>query len=142
MCPLHGAIPLEGATHFSVWAPRARSLALRVRTGAAAGDHPLVRDRRGVYTAIVAGVAAGDDYAYIIDGGAERPDPTSRWQPDGVHGPSRVVDPPPSRGRMRRGAASRWRTSSSTSCTSARFTPEGTFDAIVRAARASCARSA
>jgi maltooligosyltrehalose trehalohydrolase len=92
MSPLHGAIPLEGATHFSVWAPRARELALRVRTGAAAGDHPLVRDRRGVYAATVTGVAAGDDYAYVIDGGAERPDPTSRWQPEGVHGPSRVVD--------------------------------------------------
>ena len=30
---------------------------------------------------------------YLIDGNKERPDPVSRWQPDGVHGPSRVVDP-------------------------------------------------
>ena len=36
---------------------------------------------------------AGADYRYRLDGGEPLPDPVSRWQPDGVHGPSRVVDP-------------------------------------------------
>lgn len=35
----------------------------------------------------------GDDYAFRLDGGEERPDPASRWQPDGVHGRSRLWDP-------------------------------------------------
>lgn len=34
-----------------------------------------------------------DDYAFSVDGGPGRPDPRSRWQPDGPEGPSRVDDP-------------------------------------------------
>ncbi|MGH9102341.1 MAG: malto-oligosyltrehalose trehalohydrolase [Acidimicrobiales bacterium] len=37
-------------------------------------------------------VEPGEDYRLSIDGGAPLPDPRSGWQPDGVHGPSRVVD--------------------------------------------------
>lgn len=36
---------------------------------------------------------AGTDYVLSVDGGEPRPDPRSRWQPHGVHGPSRVFDP-------------------------------------------------
>jgi len=38
-------------------------------------------------------IGAGVDYAYIIDREKERPDPVSRFQPEGVHGPSRIIDP-------------------------------------------------
>ncbi len=41
----------------------------------------------------VAGVAPGDRYRYCLDGGPLYPDPASRYQPEGVHGPSEVVDP-------------------------------------------------
>ena len=78
---------------FTVWAPRAQRLAVHVRTGSAAGEHALERDEHGVFSAMIAGVRAGDDYAYRIDDGPERPDAASRWQPEGVHGPSRVADP-------------------------------------------------
>lgn len=37
-------------------------------------------------------LAQGDDYAFSLDGGPPRPDPRSRWQPHGVHGPSRWID--------------------------------------------------
>jgi len=47
----------------------------------------------GIFTAIVEGIAPGADYFYIIDGTKERPDPVSRFQRNGVHGPSRVCDP-------------------------------------------------
>ena len=36
-------------------------------------------------------MSAGADYLYVIDGTKEQPDPCSRYQPNGVHGPSRVV---------------------------------------------------
>ena len=39
----------------------------------------------------------GDDYQVSVDGGAPRPDPRSRWQPSGVHGPSRWIDLDPER---------------------------------------------
>ena len=129
--PLGGATPLAGATRFVVWAPNARQLSVRVHTGAAAGEHHLVRDDRGVFSATIPGVHAGDDYAYRIDGGVERPDPVSRWQPHGVHGASRVVDP----------HAFAWTDDAWKGIEMAdfviyelhvgTFTPEGTFDAII-----------
>ena len=36
---------------------------------------------------------AGDDYHLVVDGGVSLPDPCSRAQPEGVLGPSRIVDP-------------------------------------------------
>jgi maltooligosyltrehalose trehalohydrolase len=51
---------------------------------------------RGYFAGEVAGVGPGDDYLYRLhrdDGAVERPDPASRSQPHGVHGPSRVLDP-------------------------------------------------
>ena len=127
----HGATPLAGATRFAVWAPKARRLSVRVYTGSAAGEHPLVRDDRDLFSATIPGVRAGDDYAYRIDGGAERPDPVSRWQPHGVHGASRVVDP----------NAFAWTDGAWKGIEMAdfvfyeihvgTFTPQGTFDAII-----------
>ena len=77
---------------FRVWAPSADEVLVRVLTGGAAGDHPTSDAGMGVRTATVPGAAAGDDYVYVLDGRA-LPDPASRHQPDGVRGPSRVVDP-------------------------------------------------
>ena len=84
-----------GAVHFSVWAPHANDVAVRIHDGPAAGDYVLTR---GVaFEATIPGVGAGADYSFLIrdaDGvPRELPDPASRWQPAGVHGPSRVVDP-------------------------------------------------
>jgi len=74
----------EGVT-FSVWAPRAREMVVHVEGGAAAGDHPLTRadGERGVWSALVPGVAGGDRYGFRIDGKAPLPEPASRSQPDG-----------------------------------------------------------
>jgi maltooligosyltrehalose trehalohydrolase len=85
-----GASVRGGAVSFSVWAPRCRSLDLVV-------DGRPVRAMReegdGLFTAEVEKLAAGARYQYRLDGERYRPDPASRWQPDGVHGPSAVVDP-------------------------------------------------
>jgi maltooligosyltrehalose trehalohydrolase len=52
-----------------------------------------MRSDDGWWTAAVADAGPGTDYAYAVDGGVPRPDPRSAWQPQGVHGPSRVFDP-------------------------------------------------
>jgi maltooligosyltrehalose trehalohydrolase len=90
-----GATLIEGggATRFSVWCPRARTVDVVIAGGSAAGRHAMARRDDGVFENVVTGAVAGTSYAYAIDGGPPRPDPVSRWQPDGVHGPSRVVDP-------------------------------------------------
>src|SRR5918998_2216041 len=83
-----GAVPTPGGdTRFRVWAPRARELALE-RGGART---PLEPEGHGVF-AVDAPAAPGSDYAYVVDG-ARLPDPCARWQPEGLRGPSRVLDP-------------------------------------------------
>jgi maltooligosyltrehalose trehalohydrolase len=91
---------LEGdGVRFRVVATATRDLRLRVLTGAAAGTYRPARNADGVFECVVPGAGAGDRYAYTLDGSDPRPDPASRSQPDGVHGPSEIVDP----------AAYRWR---------------------------------
>ena len=45
----------------------------------------------GYFEKVVDGAAPGAPYYYRLEG-RERPDPASRFQPEGVHGPSQVVD--------------------------------------------------
>jgi maltooligosyltrehalose trehalohydrolase len=83
-----GAVPFaDERALFRVWAPLARSVAVRLDRAetvlASAGDGTWVGE---------AGAAAGDDYRYVLDGADSWPDPHSRWQPEGVRGPSRVLD--------------------------------------------------
>jgi maltooligosyltrehalose trehalohydrolase len=88
-----GAVPVRGGVRFRIWAPAARQLTLVLHDGAAAGERAVPRDEEGVFDLIVDGAAAGNRYSYRIDSGDCRPDPASRFQPDGVHGPSEVIDP-------------------------------------------------
>ena len=88
-----GARPLpDGSTRFRVWSPSVKSLSVKVF-----GDEERIismeRGEEGVFETIIPDVSAGADYMYLIDNERQRPDPVSRWQPQGVHGPSRVVDP-------------------------------------------------
>jgi maltooligosyltrehalose trehalohydrolase len=78
-----GATPRPGGgSAFRVWAPNARS----VSVGKDALEHA-----GGGFWAGEAAFRPGDDYRLVIDGHSW-PDPCSRWQPDGVRGPSRVLD--------------------------------------------------
>ena len=54
---------------------------------------PLEPRERGYFVTIVNHAAPGWRYLYRLDGGEEWPDPASRFQPEGVHGPSQVIDP-------------------------------------------------
>ncbi len=123
----------DGAVRFSVWAPRSRYVRIRICNGPAVGEHELTRDdaHDGVFAATIADVGAGADYHIVLADGRALPDPVSRWQPDGVHGPSRVVDP----------AAMTWTDDGWRGVTMPElvvyelhvgtFTPEGTFAAVV-----------
>src|SRR5207248_5393885 len=75
-----------------LWAPRARHADLVIK-----GDPPhsvaMQAEERGYFGAVESGAGDGARYAYRLDGGPERPDPCSLWQPEGVHGPSAVVRP-------------------------------------------------
>jgi maltooligosyltrehalose trehalohydrolase len=85
-----GAEVVEGGVHFRVWAPRRRAVEVVIERGEAVR---LERDQRGYFSGAVPGVGAGARYRYRLDGGEHLfPDPASRFQPEGPHGPSEVVD--------------------------------------------------
>lgn len=93
----HGADPIDGSTRFRVWAPdRARvELVLFARDEKGPRELrrvPMVKDETGFHSTTVPGVGHGDLYAFSPDGEGPFPDPASRHQPFGVHGPSQVVD--------------------------------------------------
>jgi maltooligosyltrehalose trehalohydrolase len=82
-----GAHPLpDGRVEFRVWAPQPDDVKLRVD----GHEHAMEDAGYGVYEAVVE-AAPGSDYEFVLDGEA-LPDPASRWQPEGLRGPSRVVD--------------------------------------------------
>jgi maltooligosyltrehalose trehalohydrolase len=74
-------------SEFRLWAPAAKSVAVQCGGGRIA----MTRESGGWWRAEAA-ASHGTDYAFIVDGGKPLPDPRSRWQPRGVHGPSRIVD--------------------------------------------------
>lgn len=54
---------------------------------------PLVKDYRGYFSGTFDDISPGSLYLYRLDNDKEYPDPASRFQPHGVHGPSQVTDP-------------------------------------------------
>ena len=86
--------PETAVVHARLWASDCRSVEL-VFTDDPAGpaDSPLTPEGNGYFSGFVANVDAGTRYRFRLDGGAAYPDPASRFQPDGPHGPSMIVDP-------------------------------------------------
>lgn len=84
-----GAHVVDGGVEFAVWAPNASVVEVQI-DGA---RHALSPGAAGVHSGNVDGTGAGTRYQFVLDGGMPLPDPRSRFQPDGVHGPSEVIDP-------------------------------------------------
>lgn len=82
----------EERCRFLVWAPLAERLEVRL-VSPREEIVPLKRGERGYFSAVVAGVEPGSRYFYRLHGQQDFPDPASRFQPQGVHGPSQVVQP-------------------------------------------------
>ena len=83
---------------FTVWAPLLEKVSVEIvnSRGEATALLPMSKDDRGYWQAESSGLRAGTLYKYQIadgSGGEESwPDPASRYQPQGVHGPSEVID--------------------------------------------------
>src|SRR5689334_21899873 len=79
-----------GTADVRLWAPACRRVEF-VRDG---GDgHELTRSDDGTFEGVVSGVGPETRYWFRLDGGRLRPDPVSRYQPSGPHGPSAIIDP-------------------------------------------------
>lgn len=90
-----GARVTSGGVEFRVWAPRRKRVEVVLQKGAGAGElkFPLASQEAGYFSGLVREAAAGDLYRYRLDDAGPFPDPASRFQPDGPHGPSQIVDP-------------------------------------------------
>src|SRR3569833_959660 len=83
-----GAYVHANGVRFCVWAPQAHSA--RVVIGQR--EYPMSASSNGFFCADIAEAAAGTRYQFRVDDGESMPDPASRFQPDGPHGPSEVTD--------------------------------------------------
>jgi maltooligosyltrehalose trehalohydrolase len=114
---------------FRVWAPNARSVAVKIGDATYPMGEP---SERGWWRVAVEEAGPGTDYGFVVDDDAQAwPDPRSAWQPNGVHGLSRVYDqasfswsdegwePPP----LERAVVYELHVGT--------FTPKGTFDSAI-----------
>ncbi|WP_270935912.1 malto-oligosyltrehalose trehalohydrolase [Falsiroseomonas oryzae] len=125
-----GAQPLPGAgVRFRVWAPSQRSIGLKLDGSAEA--LPMRRDDAGWHDATVETARPGARYRFVLADGRRLADPASRCQPEGVHGPSQVVDPT-AHGWTDAGWRGRpWHQAVITELHVGAFTPAGTFRAAI-----------
>jgi len=92
--PRFGAIPGPKGTQFRVWAPDAEVVEVELYEGApGTTKHSMEKYGDGTFALFLPGVQAGARYAYRVNGQGPFPDPASRFQPEGVHGPSEIVEP-------------------------------------------------
>ena len=89
--PLGANRRANGAWEFSVWAPGRQKVAVHLF-----GSHdriiPMTKNDRGYHQVLVSDIEPQSRYVYQLDDLQEYPDPASRYQPVGVHGPSEIVD--------------------------------------------------
>jgi len=122
----------DNQIHFRVWAPTTQTIeVIPEKSHTSVPPFALSKDTEGFFTGVSGTLSVGDLYRYRVDGKGPYPDPASRFQPQGVHGPSMVID-----ASMFQWADSNWR-----GCALERlsiyelhigtFTPSGTFRAVI-----------
>jgi maltooligosyltrehalose trehalohydrolase len=85
-------LPNDAGVHFRVWAPRRRQIEV-VFENAGLPALTLDPEPNGYFAGVLAGARPGMLYKFRLDGADSLPDPVSRFQPHGVHGPSQIIDP-------------------------------------------------
>ncbi|MGJ8638540.1 MAG: alpha-amylase family glycosyl hydrolase [Opitutaceae bacterium] len=78
-------------TQFKVWAQNAEQVTLRIYKDGNSVDQLMRKDPWGNHETIANDCGHGALYHYVING-QSLPDPASTFQPNGVHGPSMVID--------------------------------------------------
>jgi maltooligosyltrehalose trehalohydrolase len=89
-----GAQPTVDGVRFRVWAPNAQQVEIvRYEGERPVTNYLLAAEGDGYFSGNLSDITVGARYMYRLDGGEPRPDPAARFQPEGVHGPSLVIDP-------------------------------------------------
>jgi maltooligosyltrehalose trehalohydrolase len=90
--PVGAEIQRGGGVHFRVWAPESKRVAVELDDGGAVSSHSLAAEGSGYFSGLVEAATARSLYKFQLDSGSY-PDPASRFQPEGPHGSSQVIDP-------------------------------------------------
>jgi maltooligosyltrehalose trehalohydrolase len=123
---------IEEGVRYRVWAREARSVEVRVWSGnRPPRTLPLTLDASGYYHGIDYHGGKGDLYKFRLNGTDEYPDPASRYQPEGVHGRSAVIDPRAFRWQDADWVVPRFRDLVIYELHMGTFTPDGTFLAAI-----------
>lgn len=120
----------DGRCAFTVWAPLMNMVALKI-VMPAERLIPMSLAGQGYWKTEIENVFPGAWYLYRLNGEKERPDPASRYQPDGVHGPSQIVDPGEFLWEDEEWKGMRLQDLVIYELHVGTFTREGTFDAII-----------
>ncbi|MBI2953654.1 MAG: malto-oligosyltrehalose trehalohydrolase [Chloroflexi bacterium] len=121
----------NGRCSFLVWAPLVSTVEITLVSRRNKKVVAMEQATHGYHHAVVEGVNPGAHYFYRLDGQKERPDPASRYQPDGVHGPSQVVDPATFTWQDQHWFGRPLQDLVIYELHVGTFSPEGTFDAII-----------
>lgn len=113
---------------FRLWAPRQQAVSLRIGDVAPV---PMAAGVDGWFSVNIDGAGDGTAYKFVLEDGLEVPDPASRFQPDGPHGPSEVVDPKSYVWRSTGWAGLAWEEAVVYELHVGTFTQEGTFRAVI-----------
>lgn len=121
----------SSAVRFRVWAPRVKQVSVHVLNHEGRDPVPMEPQGKGYFDLTVEGVRVGDRYRYVLDGDKVRPDPVSRFQPEGVHKASAVVDPHAFAWSDRGWRGIAFKDLVIYELHTGTFTPTGTFEAII-----------
>lgn len=91
--PFGAEVGDDGSVEFRLWAPAAKDVLLQLHRNGHVQQMSPQADGEGWYSLHTDQAQRGDLYSYLINDEQVVPDPASRFQPQGVHGPSQVVDP-------------------------------------------------
>lgn len=94
--PVGAELLPSGGVHFRVWAPKCRRVRVQIKPTSGSTSEPaeLSAEAGGYFSAAVADAQAGDRYWFLLDDDQYHyPDPVSRFQPEGPHGASEIIDP-------------------------------------------------
>jgi maltooligosyltrehalose trehalohydrolase len=91
--PIGAEITDDGA-HFRIWAPRSQKVAVQLTSASGSENKvaPLEPEADGYFSGLVSDARVNALYKFQLDSGLF-PDPASRFQPEGPHGPSQIIDP-------------------------------------------------
>ena len=89
--PLGALLQANGQCTFTVWAPECKKVSLILQASPEV-TWPMEKSELGYWRVTIDHVTPGMLYWFQLDGELRRPDPASRWQPEGVHGPSAIVN--------------------------------------------------